>query len=169
MAMNLRFIIAVVSASVVAASFASGQEARKAGDNPRAVLPHSRRVDALAKADELLAIHPADSEALVATLGDPFYPGAKRPKDKKSGAGAEQPVELPTEQLLARAAESIRPQGTMLIGSEPYLLLDGRRYKSGDSISVNIDGLGVQVTVSSIQRNSYTLRLNDQELRREFK
>jgi hypothetical protein len=25
------------------------------------------------------------------------------------------------------------------------------------------------VTVSSIERNSYTLRLNDQELRREFK
>jgi hypothetical protein len=167
--MNLRLITALVFASIVASSFAHGQEARKAGDNPKAVLPHSRRVEALKKADELLAIRPAGSEELVATLADPFYPGTKRPKDKKAGSGSDQPVELPTEQLLARAADSIRPQGTMLIGSEPYLLLDGRRYKSGDSISVNVDGLGVQVTVSSIQRNSYTLRLNDKELRREFK
>ena len=57
----------------------------------------------------------------------------------------------------------------MLIGEEPYLLLDGRRFKAGDTIPVTIDGVGLQVTVTSIQRNSYTLRLNDKELRRDFK
>jgi hypothetical protein len=57
----------------------------------------------------------------------------------------------------------------MLIGSEPYLLLDGRRYKSGDAISVNVNGLDIQVTVTSIQRNSYTLRHNDKERVCEFK
>ena len=57
----------------------------------------------------------------------------------------------------------------MLIGSEPYLLIGGRRYKVGDQIAVTFEGLVYQVSISSIERNQYTLRLNDHELRREFK
>jgi len=152
--------------SVLLAPLAGAQETRKAGDNPKAVLPSIRRVDVIKKADELLALQPADSAALTAELGDPFYPTVKRLRDKKPGA---EPVSIDPKYLLARAAESIKPQGTMLIGDEPYLLLDGKRYKSGDAIPVTIDGAGYQITVTSIQRNSYTLRLNDQELRRDFK
>lgn len=153
---------------VALASVADAQEVRKAGDNPKAVLPSMRRLDAIKKADEFLAIRPANSEELTADLTDPFYPEVKRVRDKKPGT-VEPAVVVSPELLLARAAESIKPQGTMLIGSEPYLLLDGKRYKAGDLIPVTIDGVGVQVTITSIQRNSYTLRLNDQELRREFK
>ncbi|MBE2214548.1 MAG: hypothetical protein IAE82_11810 [Opitutaceae bacterium] len=166
--MNLWRSTSILVISLLISAVVHGQESRKAGDNPRAVLPHARRADVLKKADELLEIRPAGSEELVTALPDPFYPGSKRPKDKKPGETDAKP-EIPADQLLARAAESIRPTGTMLIGTEPYLLLDGKRYKSGDIISVTVDGLGVQVTVSSIQRNSYTLRLNDQELRRDFK
>lgn len=162
-------LIASFLFGLCALSAAQAQDSRKAADNPRAVLPHTRRAEALTKADELLAIQPSGSEALVADLPDPFYPGLARPKDKKPGAGEVKP-EIPADQLLARAAELIKPQGTFVIGSEAFLqLVDGKRYKAGDVISVNVDGLGVQVTVSSIQRNSYTLRLNDQELRRDFK
>lgn len=168
--MNLKLITALVFTSLVASAMAHAEEARKAGDNPKAVLPHSRRMEALKKADELLAIHPAGSEELVAELADPFYPGTKRSKDKKPGAGDETKVLLSDAQQLARAAELIRPQGTVVMGSSAYLqMVDGKFCKVGDPISVNIDGLDVQVTVSSIERNSYTLRLNDQELRREFK
>jgi len=144
----------------------SAEEVRKAGDNPKAVLPPVRRVEALKRATELLANRPIDSEALTAELPDPFYPEVKRVRDKKLGA----PTAVGSaDQLLRRAAEQINPAGTMLIGTEPYLLLNGRRFKAGDIIPVNIDGVGVQITILSIQRNSYTLRLEDQELRREFK
>lgn len=160
--------VLIIVALLALVSTAGAQESRKAGDNPRAVLPHARRVDAIKRAGELLAVRPADSQALVADLNDPFYPGSRQAKDLK--VAPKEPAETYSPaQLLARAAESIQPTGTMLIGTEPYLLLGGRRYKSGDTISVNVDGLGVQVIVSSIQRNSYTLRLNDQELRRDFK
>ena len=153
----------------VLAPIAQAQDVRKAGDNPKAVLPIGRRLDALKKAEALLANRPADSDTLVAELGDPFYPDAKRIRDRKAGEAREPAITQWPAQLLAQAAAGIQPTGTMLIGTEPYLLLGGRRYKSGDVISVNVDGQGVQITISSIQRNSYTLRLEDQELRREFK
>lgn len=152
--------------SVLLASALVADEVRKAGDNPKAVLPALRRVDALKRADELLAMRPAESEALTENLNDPFYPLVKRAK--KTAAAEPAPV-VDADYLLNRAAETIKPQGTMLIGTEPFLLLDGKRYKAGDTIPVTVDGVGVQITVSSIQRNSYTLRLKDQELRREFK
>lgn len=144
---------------------AGAQEARKAADNPKAVRPTVRRQDSLQKAAALLAITPANSEALTADMVDPFYPSLRRQKEKSAPT-----AEIAPEALLARAADGIRPQGTLLIGAERYLLLDNnRRYKAGESIPVTVDGLGVQVTVVSIERNSYTLRLNDRELRREFK
>ena len=149
------------------AVLAQADVAPKAGENAKAVLPTLRRLDALKKADELLAAVPANSEGLTSELLDPFYPGLKRARDKK--VEPTEPAVIDPQVLLKRAADTIMPQGTMLIGTEPYLLLDGKRYKAGDIISVTVDGVGVQVTVSSIQRNSYTLRLNDQELRRDFK
>jgi len=154
--------------TILIAPAAVAQETRRAGDNPKAVLPSFRRADSIKKAGEFLEIKPADSEALVAEIVDPFNPQIKRSKEKKPGA-VEPVVAVDPEVLLSRAADSIRPQGTMLIGDEPYLLLDGKRYKAGDIIPVTVDGVGVQVTVTSIQRNSYTLRLDDKELRRDFK
>jgi len=163
--MILRRIALICSVLIV--PVAGAQDGVKAGDNPKAVLPTLRRADAIKKAGEFLEIKPAGSEALVAELMDPFNPQVKRSRDKKPEAAPV--VQVDPETLLARAADSIRPQGTMLIGEEPYLLLDGRRFKAGDTIPVTIDGVGLQVTVTSIQRNSYTLRLNDKELRRDFK
>lgn len=157
-------ILVLVLGTVVAAE---ADVAPRAGENAKAVLPSLRRLDALKKADELLTAVPANSEQLTAELADPFYPGLKRAKDKKPEDTA--PAVIDPQLLLKRAAQAIMPQGTMLIGTEPYLLLDGKRYKAGDKISVTVDGVGVQVTVSSIQRNSYTLRLDDHELRRDFK
>ena len=162
MAMNTARLILLFT--LVLLPSAEAQEARKAADNPKAVLPIARRQDALKRAGSLLAVSPADSEAFVSGMVDPFYPTLRREKEKSPA------VEIAPEELLVRAAEGIRPQGTLLIGAERYLLLDNnRRYKAGESIPVTVDGLGVQVTVVSIERNSYTLRLNDRELRREFK
>ncbi len=166
MAMNFERIAHVCAlAALVLVPCAEAQDARKAADNPKAVVPTPRRKDALEKASALLVLAPANSDALTAEMVDPFYPTHRRQKEKESA-----PVEIAPEVLLSRAAESIRPQGTLLIGAERYLLLENnRRYKAGESIPVTVDGLGVQVTVVSIERNSYTLRLNDRELRREFK
>ena len=156
----------VLAALCVMAVAVSAQEGRKAGENPKAVLPERRRAIVLTDAEEFLTIRPASVAAEAEDLLDPFYPTVKRVRKTET---VEPVRNLDTNYLLTRAAESIKPQGTMLIGSEPYLLLDGKRFKAGDIIPVNVDGVGVQITVTSIQRNSYTLRLEDQELRRDFK
>lgn len=162
----IRLVLTLTCGVCLAATAAIGQDARRAGENPKAVLPTLRRADALKSADALLAVSSAERPVVDPELPDPFYPTVKR--TRKADAEPAAPA-LSTDYLIARAAESIKPQGTMLIGTEPYLLLDGKRFKAGDTIPVTVDGVGIQITVTSIQRNSYTLRLEDKELRREFK
>lgn len=151
-----------------AASFANA--APKPVENPKAVFPVPRRLDALKSATQLLAPHTAVWSKNAPALPDPFF--RSNTADAKAGstdAVAAQPSTRSDLDVLRSVAPQIRPTGTMLIGDEPYLLIGGRRLKVGDQITVTFDGGVYQVGLSSIERNSYTLRLNDQELQCEFK
>jgi hypothetical protein len=136
----------------------------------KAVMPAPKRLEALKSAAEILAPAKTTWRTVVTDLPDPFYRSnftRSREKTPQPGEpGSAQPMDL---DALERVATQIQPTGTMLIGNEPYLLIGGRRYKVGDQIAVTYEGLVYQVSISSIERNQYTLRLNDHELRREFK
>lgn len=137
-----------------------------------AVMPAQRRLDALKSAGELLAPRKSNWEAIAADLPDPFFRKNFVPVAREEPQPGERPgrkSEQSDSELLKAIAPDIAPTGTMLIGAEPYLLVSGRRFRVGDQISVTFDGMVYQVAISSIERNSYTLQLNQTELRREFK
>jgi hypothetical protein len=143
-----------------------------AAEQGTGVMPAHRRLEALKTAGELLAPRKAGWRTVVADMPDPFFRSNFATMAEEEAA-TEEPVRARLEHsaadVLAAIAPGISPTGTMLIGAEPYLLMDGRRFRVGDQISVTFEGLVHQVVLSSIERNSYTLRLKESELTREFK
>jgi hypothetical protein len=161
-------LLAVLSLGGAATTFA--QRAPKPVENAKAVLPVPRRLEALKAATKLLAPRVAAWSKNAPRLNDPFFrSSAPASTSTATVTASEQPAEKSDLEVLRSVAPEIKPTGTMLIGDEPYLLIGGRRLKVGDQITVTFEGVVYQVGLSSIERNSYTLRLNDQELQREFK
>ncbi|BET66383.1 hypothetical protein ASA1KI_13010 [Opitutales bacterium ASA1] len=136
------------------------------------VVSAGRRLDTLKTAEQAIQRVPTDWKQIVADVADPFFPAQAPVETIATDTGevvtAQKPAKS-SEEILSAVAPRIAPTGTMLIGAEPYLLIGGRRYGSGDQISVTFEDTVYAVTITSIERNSYTLRLEDKELRREFK
>lgn len=157
---------------ILLAAAPAGLAAPKAAENPKAVLPVARRLEALKTAAQILADRTPTWAQRAAELPDPFF--RRHGTSEAGGAGAARgqdgrPSELSDLEILRTIAPGIQPTGTMLIGDEPYLLIGDRRLKVGDQITVTFDGGVYRIVLSSIERNAYVLRLNEQELAREFK
>lgn len=135
------------------------------------VMSTHRRIAVMKTAEEVLIERHTSWKNSVADLPDPFYRPNVVVEQEPESSGNELFKEpgRPDAEVLEAVAPKIRPTGTMLIGNEQYLLLAGKRFRAGDQISVTFDGLVYRLSITSIERNSYTLRLNDEELERDFK
>jgi hypothetical protein len=85
----------------------------------------------------------------------------------KSAAGA--PVQLVDRDLLVNIASTITPSGTIKVGDTQILLLSQKRLKVGDSISIVFQGVAYELQITGIERTSFTLRLNQEEITRPIK
>jgi hypothetical protein len=168
MAMKSALVIAIVFTAFVH-DLAGANTA--APFNEKAVIPSKRRLQSLEEAHRILARQESTWKETVKSLPDPFFRDNFVPEETAN------PVEATSEtssdksdlEVLRGISEQLQPTGTLEVGDSRYLLLDGKRLKVGDEIPLVFEGLIYRVTISSVQRNSYTLRLNDEELRREFK
>lgn len=133
------------------------------------VIASQQRLNALERARELIAPRASTWKETTKELPDPFY----RSKGARNlDVGNLPPVtraELSDRELLRKLAPQIEPSGYFVVGGEPVLLINGKRLKAGDTVNLNYEGLVYQVAISSIESNSFALRLNKQELRRELK
>lgn len=151
---------------LVGATFAGAAE----GPNARVVLLPAKRLEALKTAARLLEPREPTWEQLVRDLPDPFFRSSAAPAKAEP-----EPVEVAPRstlsdlEVLQAAAANIRPTGTMMVDGENYLLMDGKRYKRGAVLSLTIDGVAHPIVISAIEGKSYTLRLNEQELRQQLK
>ena len=73
-----------------------------------------------------------------------------------------------TQSALARIASGISVEGTIQMGGERYLLLQGRRVGSGDYLPVQYEGRTYQVRIEEVTASSYKLRLNDEEIEKNL-
>lgn len=71
--------------------------------------------------------------------------------------------------VLAALAEKLSPSGTAIIGGEPILLFGSRRLKVGDRLTVTFEGADYQLDITAINRTTFTLRLNREEITRPIK
>jgi hypothetical protein len=85
----------------------------------------------------------------------------------RSDAGT--PVQLGDRDLLANIAGTITPSGTIQVGEKQILLFGQKKLKVGDSISIVFQGVAYELQITGIERASYTLRLNQEEITRPIK
>ena len=136
-----------------------------------AIMSAHKRLEVIKTAEVVLSQRQPTWKVKVAELPDPFFRKnvAEIAKEESKEAAGTIGSGRTDEEILDNVAPKIRPTGTMLIGDEQYLLLAGKRFRVGDQISVTFEGMVYRLSFSSIERNSYTLRLNDYELERDFK
>jgi hypothetical protein len=160
--------VIVILLSCATACLASASDA---GKNSRAVLAPAKRLEALKLAGQVLAPRTTTWKTTTAGLSDPFFRQNAREEEKvaETDPNAGQPQRSDLEVLEAAANTQINPTGTMMVDGENYLLLGGKRYKAGAKLPVTLDGVVYTITITAIEGKSFTLRLNEHELRRQLK
>ncbi len=139
--------------------------------------PTATRAATVEKAQRLTRqIEVAD---LPPTTVSPFNPAsfnALDPEEERLAAEAARrarPVAAPRvasdRDLVIAIANQIRPTGMMNLGGDPILLIGSRKIRVGESLSASYEGNPVVVTVTAIDRTSFTLRLNSEEFTRPIK
>lgn len=77
--------------------------------------------------------------------------------------------QLADHDLLVKIANTITPSGTIKVGDNQILLFGQKKLKVGDSISIVFQGVAYELHIVGIERASYTLRLNQEEITRPIK
>ncbi|MBP7143494.1 MAG: hypothetical protein KBA71_16435 [Opitutaceae bacterium] len=116
---------------------------------------------------------------LPATTVDPFSPAsfnAPDPEEMRLAAEAARrarqvpgPRLASDRDLLIAIANQIKPTGTMNLGGEAILLVGSQKIRVGESLSASYEGKPLAVTVTAIDRTSFSLRLNGEEFTRPIK
>ncbi|HEY0946568.1 MAG TPA: hypothetical protein VGD81_14920 [Opitutaceae bacterium] len=137
------------------------------------VVPPQRRAATVEKAARI--VQSREAAAVASDIKNPFSPpGFDRPDP------AEQPPAAPAgparpagprsdRELLAEVAPRITPSGTAILGGEPILLFGQKKVKVGDQLSITFDGASYVLVIAAIERTSFTLRLNREEVTRPIK
>ena len=160
-----RFLLILFLGTAVGA--VGGADAAKTGGNSKAVLPPAKRLEALKLASRVLASRTPTWKVTTADLVDPFFRQNFVREEEKApetdpNAGKSERSDL---EVLEGVAAQIRPDGIIL----DNLLLGGKRYKTGAQLPVTLDGIVYTISISAIEGKSYTLRLNETELRQQLK
>lgn len=71
--------------------------------------------------------------------------------------------------LLDIIAARITPSGTLILGGEPLLIFGQKRLRVGDHLTVSYDGQDYNLELTAIERTTFTLRLNRDEITRPIK
>lgn len=70
---------------------------------------------------------------------------------------------------LERIASKVVPSGTIFVGGEPTLLFGKKLVKTGTHFTVTSNGQDYDIELISIDRTTFTLRLNREEITRPIK
>jgi hypothetical protein len=143
----------------------SGQEAVS---NP------AKRQSTLDLAAQLLAARENPIEKLTTELVDPFNPlgfaaapapSGGKPSETVHRAG---PVSSDLD-LLEKLAPHITPTGSLMLNGEPVLLFREKKLKVGDTLTINFEGTTYMVIITAIDRSSFKIRFNREEITRPIK
>jgi hypothetical protein len=139
-----------------------------------AVSNPAKRQATLDLAAQLLAARENPTEKLAAELVDPFNPLGFAPAPASSGGKSSEivrpagPVSSDLD-LLEKLAPHITPSGAFVINGEPVLLFREKKLKVGDSLTINFEGTTYMVIITAIDRSSFKIRFNREEITRPIK
>lgn len=131
------------------------------------VRPVDERKEIIDTAKELLdrKVRPVE-RATVEKIGNPFVMVVVEEAVEEE---INEEIPLSNSELVEILADFLKPNGIMALGGDYYLIFEERKVKTGHSIPVNYDGKKYKLTIDSIERNAYTIRLADAVLRIKLK
>jgi hypothetical protein len=131
------------------------------------------RQKTLAIAETLLANRPT---ALPASANDPFHSVAFAEATGTSVHDATQTNDSAShhghrsdKDLLAAIAVTLKPNGFFIFDGEPTLIFGQKRVKAGSPMTITFEGADYTLEIVSVDRTSFTLRLNREEYTRPIK
>jgi hypothetical protein len=166
----------VVIVSVLLAGLCSSAWAQRKSNSD--LTPPARRTTTVELAARLAAT--PEIPRLPAKSVNPFSPAgwdAPDPDEQRLASEAAENARRaglatqsrPQRNAFTSVANAIQPSGVVLLGGQPTLLIRGRRVRVGDSLSATFEGRPYTVTITAITRDTFTLRMNGEELTRPIK
>jgi len=147
------------------------------------VAPTAKRRPAVELAQRLATVTPPAT--LPSDLVFPFNPVAFSQPDPEeqrafeqaaaanrvasANANATRPGPTGNRELLAAIAAKIPPKGSVFIGKDPSLIINGKFFKVGSKFTVAYSGVDYVLELTAIDRTTFTLRLNGEEITRPIK
>ena len=128
----------------------------------------AKRDAALELAVRLLAPRENPAAALPAELVDPFNPTGFGKKPAGKSGGAAHTVSSDRE-ILENIASRITPSGMLMFNDNPLLLFREKKLKVGDTLTITFEGTDYVVVITEIERTSFKIRLNREEITRPIK
>lgn len=71
--------------------------------------------------------------------------------------------------ILAAISAQLKPTGNFVIGGQQTLIFGQKRVKAGMPMTINFEGTEYTIEITTIDRTSFTLRLNQEEITRPIK
>jgi len=130
--------------------------------------PDSRQ-NMLTAAENLLAIK---TPATPADAIDPFNsPGFSEAMGLTRAPVGEAPRKAPRgdREILDAIGAQLKPSGNFILGGQQTLIFGQKRVKAGMPMTINFEGTEYTIEITAIDRTSFTLRLNREELTRPIK
>ncbi len=142
------------------------------------LLPPADRRPAVELAERLAK--PTTPPPLPADLVQPFNPaafGQPDPEELKAIAAAQAAqaaAQVSTKPSTDRdflniIAAKIMPSGTLILDGEPLLIFGRKRLRIGDRFTVTYEKQDYELVLVAIERTTFTLRLNQEEITRPIK
>jgi len=126
-----------------------------------------KRMETLDLARSLLTTKRDDLSGDDIAQKDPFNP--KQPDNEIEKAPTVKVVGMADRDILAAVAVSVVPSGTIKLGDTQLLLFGQKKLKVGDAVPIVFQGTTYELQITGIERTSYTLRLNKEEITRPIK
>ena len=131
-----------------------------------------KRMATLDVARTLLTSKPVDGIVEEAIAKNPFNPVQLAPVNTGpviEQVAVSQPTAMADREKLERISTQIKPSGMAKIGDTAILLFSQKKFKVGDTLPIVFEGVTYDIQITSIDRTSFTLRLNNEEITRPIK
>jgi len=128
-----------------------------------------KRMAVLDLVRRLLTTKPVEGGAAEIAQNNPFIPKQPATESQESSVSPVPVTGLGDHDLLTTIAANIAPSGTIKLGDTQILLFGQKKLKVGDSIPIIFQGTTYELQITNIERTSYTLRLNKEEITRPIK
>ncbi|MFA6961313.1 MAG: hypothetical protein WC205_11225 [Opitutaceae bacterium] len=138
-----------------------------AGLCAQSITPPIKRTETLNLARELLTTKPIEIPTASIGRNNPFNPVLPVAANVSPSSTAIAVVS--DRETLITLASAIAPSGMMQLGDAPILLFGQKKLKVGDILPIVFQGVTYELQVSAIERTSFSLRLNKEEITRPIK